>query len=98
MEIIITQHAIEQHRHRTFGANVSDDEIKKLLTKAVKHGKKEVRRPPFNGNIFKVTYKDFSVVVDYRGGEAIVLTYLGTKEYQNWYHRNEIRPRALCCY
>ena len=40
MEIVITQHAIEQHRHRTFGANVSDDEIKKLLTKAVKHGKR----------------------------------------------------------
>jgi hypothetical protein len=95
MEITITQHAIEQYRRRSFEYDISDSEVKNLLTRAVKKGRKESRRPPFTRNIFKVTYKDFSIVVDFRD-KSTVLTYLGTKEYQRWYYCHEIKPRALC--
>lgn len=95
MDIIVTRHAIEQYRRRMFDEQATDAEITKLLTKIARKGRKECRRPPFAGNVFKITYKEYSIIVDYRE-KPIVLTFLGNKRYQKWFYRTEIKPRALC--
>lgn len=97
MNVIITNHAIEQFHRRTFGPMLPESEITKILTQTVKHGKKECQCPPFDKNIFKVTHKDLSVLVDFRDEHAVIMTFLGDKKYQKWHQRVEIRPRAFAC-
>lgn len=94
MQTIVTLHAIEQYRRRSF-SNISDNDILTLLSAVARKGKKESRRPPYDQQIFKVSLQGHAIVAKYSRDRIIVITYLGNKKYQSWYQRAELRPRAL---
>ncbi len=84
MEIIITNHVIDQYRRKTFHS-ISDDEIIKDLKKIIAHGRKACKRPPFDQQIYKVVYKNTAVVAHFYPKKVVIITFLGDKSYQRWY-------------
>ncbi len=94
MEIIVTTHAIEQYQRRSF-RDTTDNNAENLLLMIARRGKKQSRRPPYDEQIYKVSYQGHAIVAKYQDKQITVITYLGNKRYQHWYEKNEIRPRAL---
>ena len=97
MNIIITQHAIDQYRAKTFNdPDISDDKIRNLLMQIIKHGKTVERR--VGKDVFKIRYQGLAVVARLSRGQAVVITYLGDPRYQHWYKKEDYKIKKRVAY
>lgn len=97
MQIIITQHAIDQYRNKTFGNNeLSDEDIRSIIIQIAKKGTKAGRRA--GDRTYKICHQGLAIVAQVLPDKIIVITYLGNPQYQNWYVRQDakMRKRVAC--
>lgn len=93
MKIIVTKHAIEQYRKKMFNFDISENEIRGILSSIARNGKQLCKRPTINNPVYEVNYQKLSIVVEYTKKTATVITFLGDRRYQNWARQQEIAPR-----
>lgn len=98
MEIVVTAHAIEQYRNKTFtpDAELEDQEICRRITNICKKGTRAGRKA--GASVYKICYEGLAVVAKVSPNKIIAITYLGDREYQHWYKMQDrkTRRRAGC--
>lgn len=95
MEIIITNHAVEQYRKKMY-SKLGDQEIRRTLEVTAERGTFVAKRP---GGAHSLKYNGLSIVAEKKNNKLIVITFLGNETYSNWSKNKEIRPRyrkAVC--
>lgn len=98
MRIGVTDHAVEQFRKKYLRyrrGEMSDEEIRAVLTRVVEQGKRCRRRP---GSAREYVLDDLAVVVDDRNpGNVTVITFLGDYAWRWWWRRKKAfrSPKVL---
>jgi hypothetical protein len=90
MEVLVSDHAIERYRKRTFKWHLSDKQIKMILTDVARQGTIQRRRP---GNAWEIVHNGISIVAEVNSNSIAVITCLGDTEYRKWAKKQEVAPK-----
>lgn len=90
-EIIITPHAIQRYKERSYTSEtLPDEQINKTLSLIARKGSVTRRCP---GGSYEMTYNGDAIVAIIKEPQIKVLTFLGNKQYRQWFQKKEIKPR-----